>query len=99
MIPTKAEAPATSPSSTPQGEQAAKKAHKSVVIGMVVYSRRELEDLADRGEKLDLTVIGGLSFADDITAELIEQTIARIKLYGVINAQPAARAALQTKQV
>jgi DNA-binding transcriptional ArsR family regulator len=72
---------------------------KALVAGAITYSRRELEDLASRGERLDLIVIGRLSFADDISADLIERTIARINLYGVISASAATQAVLKAKEV
>lgn len=79
--------------------QASAKTRKVIVAGVVTYSRRELEDCADRGERLDLTVIGMLSFANDVTANLVERVVERVKVYGAITASEAARAALKTKEV
>jgi DNA-binding transcriptional ArsR family regulator len=83
----------------PAAERGEMRTRKAIVAGAVTYSRRELEDLASRGERLDLIVIGRLSFADDVSAELVEQTIARINLYGVIHASAAAQAVLKSKEV
>ncbi len=74
------------------------KARKVVVAGAVSYSRRELQEMADRGERLDLTVIGYLSFANDVSADLARRVIQRLSYRGVLAAPDDVREALKEKE-
>jgi Arc/MetJ-type ribon-helix-helix transcriptional regulator len=58
----------------------------SFVMGFVNYSRKELEKIAGSGKKIDLKVIGRLSFSNDVTPELIERTISKINMAGILKA-------------
>jgi len=71
---------------------------KVVVAGAVSYSRRELQEIADRGERLDLTVIGYLAFANDVPAELARRVIQRLSYRGVLTAPDDVRTALKEKE-
>ena len=53
--------------------------------------------MADRGERLDLTVIGFLSFANDVTADLALRVIERLSYRGVLSAPDDVREALTEK--
>jgi DNA-binding transcriptional ArsR family regulator len=68
------------------------------VAGGVSYSRKDLEGVAARGERLDISVLGVCGFADDIPAELVERTIARFRCRGPLSASPAVRDVLKTKE-
>jgi hypothetical protein len=69
-----------------------------VVAGAVAYSKRELQKIAERGERLDLNVIGYLSFANDVPADLVRRVIHRLRYRGVITAPADVRAALREKE-
>ncbi|MFW9853803.1 MAG: hypothetical protein ACFFFG_01990 [Candidatus Thorarchaeota archaeon] len=58
----------------------------SFVIGFVNYSRADLEKVAGLGKKIDLKIIGRLSFSNDVTPELIERTISEIHMAGILKA-------------
>lgn len=70
-----------------------------VVIGALTYKRSELEQVIARGEQLDINVSGYCSFADDVTPDLIDRAIIRLRYRGVLSATPAAREALRHKEV
>lgn len=72
---------------------------KVVVAGALGISRRELEELAAKGQQYDLTVFGYLSFASDISADLARKTVARLSYRGVLAASDEVRAALRPKEV
>ncbi len=97
--------PAPSVSTWPKGsirtepdKAADGKARKVVVAGAVNYSRRELQEIADRGERIDLTVIGYLSFANDVPADLVRRVIERLSYRGVLTAPDDVREALREKE-
>ena len=68
------------------------------VAGGVSYSRKDLEGVAARGERLDISVLGVCGFADDIPAELVDRTVARFRCRGPVSASPAVREVLKTKE-
>ena len=69
----------------------------SYVIGVILYSRSDLERLKAKGEKLKIMIVGLLNLADDIPAELADEVIESIKVHGVFNASSAVKAALAKK--
>jgi DNA-binding transcriptional ArsR family regulator len=68
------------------------------VAGAVSYSRKDLERVATRGERLDISVVGVCGFADDIPAELVDRAVARFRCRGPVSASPAVREVLKTKE-
>jgi Ribbon-Helix-Helix transcriptional regulator family len=73
------------------------KRRRVIAAGAVGYSRDDLERLADAGESLDLNILGMLTFSANISPELVDQTIARVRHRGVLNASPAVKAVLKQK--
>ena len=69
----------------------------SLGIGAVGYSRKDLERMVARGERLDLNVIGACSFADDIPPELVESAVSRFRHRGLLHASDAVREVLKQK--
>lgn len=63
----------------------------ALAIGMVTYDAAMLREYQRRGLRLSLRVIGVLRFREDVTGELIEATIERVRLQGVIIGARAAR--------
>ena len=59
---------------------------KDYIIGLANYSAKELEKVARNGKKLEIKVIGRLSFSDDVTPELVERSIVKINIAGILKA-------------
>lgn len=68
------------------------------VVGMVVYTRSELEEVVAAGEQLDINVTGYLSFSDNVSPDLVNRAVARLHYRGVINAKADVREALRSKE-
>ncbi len=63
-------------------------------IGVMAFSRAELEKKQAKGKKLEIKVIGLLHLADDITPELAREMITSIHVRGIFQASPPVKAAL-----
>src|SRR5213595_3629832 len=69
-------------------------ARKTLVLGMLHYTRRDLETARAAGERLQINVLGLASIAEDVSPELALATIDSIEVLGAFRASPAVRAAL-----
>ena len=69
-------------------------ARKSLVLGMHHYSRADLEAARDKGERLQIQVLGMASIASDVPAELAVETIESILVLGALHASTAVKTAL-----
>ena len=67
---------------------------KSLDLGLRVFTRRDLEQARSAGERLDISVLGLATIADDVSAELALATIASVTVLGALHASPAVRQAL-----
>jgi len=74
------------------------KIHRVWAAGAVSYARKDLEGVAARGERLDISVLGACLFASDIPAELVDRTVTRFRCRGALTASPAVREVLKTKE-
>ena len=74
-------------------------ARKTLELGLRHYSRADLEAVRDRGEKLQIQVLGLATIAADVTPELVEKTIDSITVLGVLQASPEIKAVLLNKMV
>jgi DNA-binding transcriptional ArsR family regulator len=74
------------------------KTNRVWVAGAVSYSRNDLEGVALRGERLDISVLGACGFASDIPAELVDRVVTRFRCRGPLSASPEVRAVLKTKE-
>src|SRR3954453_19984140 len=70
-------------------------ARKTLDLGLLTYSRQELEAVRDARQTLDIKVLGLASIAADVTPELARATIASITVLGALHASPEVRAALK----
>ncbi|MFW9996780.1 MAG: CopG family transcriptional regulator [Candidatus Odinarchaeota archaeon] len=59
---------------------------KAFAIGLFHYGAKELERIVAKGKRLEIKVLGGLVFADDVTPELASQAIDKISLAGILRA-------------
>ena len=67
---------------------------KTMAVGVVSYGRKSLEARQAAGEKVSAWVVGSLTIADDVSAELALDTIESIKVYGVLKASDKVKNAL-----
>ena len=82
-----------------QLERHRKTAEKSVVrkqldLGISHFSREQLEAARDRGEALDIRVLGLATIAADVSPELARAAISSLTVLGALHASPAVKAAL-----
>ena len=69
-------------------------ARKGLELGLLQYTRKDLEAARAAGEKLHIRVLGLASIAADVTPELAGSTIASITVLGTLHTSPAVKAAL-----
>lgn len=69
-------------------------ARRTLSLGTLHYSRRDLEAIRDAGETVNMRVLGLASIADDVSPELAAATIASVEVLGAFRASPAVKAAL-----
>jgi Arc/MetJ-type ribon-helix-helix transcriptional regulator len=69
-------------------------ARKTLVLGMQQYTRYDLEAVRTTGEKLQISVLGLVSIAEDVSPELALATIDSIEVLGALRASAAVKAAL-----
>lgn len=71
---------------------------KDLIIGLAHYSAKELEAIVAKGKKLELKVLGSLKFSEDVTPTLIERSIDKISLTGILNAPVKVKTILDKKR-
>ena len=69
-------------------------ARKTLVLGMQHYTRYDLEAVRAAGEKLQISVLGLVNIAEDVSPELALATIDSIEVLGALRASAAVKAAL-----
>lgn len=69
-------------------------ARKAPDLGLRHYDRAELEAARDRGQSLHINVLGLVTIAPDVPAELARAVIASVTVLGALHASPPVRAAL-----
>ena len=63
-------------------------------VGIMVYTRTGLQKRLDKGEMLDILVVGMFAIAEDVTPELALSTINSIKVLGIFEASKEVKEAL-----
>ena len=63
-------------------------------LGLRHYTRESLEAVKQVGERLSIKVLGLVSIADDVPADLARDTIESITVLGAFHASKAVKAAL-----
>ncbi|UCG03205.1 MAG: hypothetical protein JSW11_04285 [Candidatus Heimdallarchaeota archaeon] len=71
---------------------------RDLVIGLANYSAKELETITAKGKKLEIKVLGGLKFSEDVTPALVDQSIAKINLAGILKAPEKVKTVLNEKR-
>lgn len=69
-------------------------ARKAIDLGLRHYSRDELEKVRAAHQTLDLNVLGLVTIAADVPAELARATIASVSVLGALHASAEVKAAL-----
>jgi Arc/MetJ-type ribon-helix-helix transcriptional regulator len=67
---------------------------KSMVIGTLSFSRKDLEDKKKKNEKINVKVIGLFILTDDVTPQLALDTIQSVTIRGVFKAPDNVKEAL-----
>ncbi len=67
---------------------------KSFVMGVIVLTRKDLEQVKAAGEKRTYAVIGLLHISPDVPPELAEQVIEKVRVRGVFRASDEVKAVL-----
>jgi Arc/MetJ-type ribon-helix-helix transcriptional regulator len=70
---------------------------KSMVIGTLGFSRKDLEQKRENNEMVNVKVIGLFILADDITPELARETIQSVTVRGVFKAPDDVKEALEDR--
>jgi Arc/MetJ-type ribon-helix-helix transcriptional regulator len=70
---------------------------REFVVGYVSHDKRSLELARSKGERLDVRVIGVFQLNSDVTAELADAVLERIRVLGSFRASPAVEARLGNK--
>ena len=69
-------------------------ARRTLVLGLQLFSRADLERARAAGRMLDIQVVGLARIADDVTPQLARATIQSVVVLGAFHASPAVRKAL-----
>ena len=69
-------------------------ARKTLDLGLRHYSRDELEAVRAAHQTLHLNVLGLVSIAADVPAELVRATISSVSVLGALHASPEVKAVL-----
>ena len=67
---------------------------KTLELGLHTYSRADLEAIRASRETLQLNVLGLVTIAADVPAELARATISSVSVLGALHASPEVKAAL-----
>ena len=70
---------------------------RSLVLGIHYYSRKDLEAARDRGEQLQIQVLGLATIADDVSPALALKTIESIVVLGALHASAGVKRALAAR--
>jgi len=70
---------------------------RALTLGSRHLSRRDLEQLRDAGQKVDVRVLGLVTIANDVSPDLALATITSVEVLGAFRAPRAVKAALATR--
>ena len=69
-------------------------ARNSLVVGVFLFNRRLLERIRDKGERVRITAVGLVRFANDVTPELANEAVESLSVHGMFQAPDAVKAVL-----
>lgn len=64
---------------------------KNRILGVMQFNQKELEQILESGERLDLKVVGMLMFADDVSPEIVHKVVESVEVHGVTRASQAVK--------
>jgi hypothetical protein len=67
---------------------------RMIVVGTLNLRRDDLLHVRERGNRINLWVLGYLRFASDVTPALVQETIGSVTAIGKLSASPEVAAAL-----
>jgi Arc/MetJ-type ribon-helix-helix transcriptional regulator len=70
---------------------------KTLALGLMDFSRADLEAVKKSGKRLRIQVVGLARIAEDVTASLALATIESVSVLGAFHASAAVRAALKDR--
>jgi DNA-binding transcriptional ArsR family regulator len=88
----------TANSTAQEPDPGARKPHRTWVAGALSWDAADLEAALERGQTLDITVLGVCSFGNDVSADLADRAISHFKLHGKLLASPEVREVLKSKE-
>ena len=74
-------------------------ARKTLTLGTLTLTRRDLEELRRAGRSVEVRVLGLATIAADVTPDLALDTISAVEVLGAFRASPAVKAALAPRTV
>ena len=74
-------------------------ARRTLTLGSSYYTRRDLEEIRDTGQMIQIRVLGLASIAADVSPQLALATIASVEVLGAFRAPSAVRSALAGRTV
>jgi Arc/MetJ-type ribon-helix-helix transcriptional regulator len=72
-------------------------ARRTLVVGLLHYSRADLEHAVAAGERLQVQVVGLARIADDVSPDLARAAIESVTVLGAFQASPGVRKALSDR--
>jgi Arc/MetJ-type ribon-helix-helix transcriptional regulator len=74
-------------------------ARKTLTLGTLTLTRRDLEELRRAGRTVEVRVLGLATIAPDVSPDLALDTISAVEVLGAFRASPAVKAALAPRTV
>jgi DNA-binding transcriptional ArsR family regulator len=72
---------------------------RTLAAGALLLTRADFEQAVARGETMDINLVGFVSIADDVPADLVDRALTSFRHKGVLRASPEVRAVLERKEV
>ena len=72
-------------------------ARRALTLGTRHLTRRELEEIRDAGQTVEIRVLGLATIANDVSPELALETISSVRVLGAFRAPSAVKAALASR--
>ena len=69
----------------------------SSVVGVLIFSRTDFEKLRLKNEKLNISIVGLLTFQSDISPELAAEVVESIRVRGIFIAPDVVKAAVENR--
>lgn len=75
-------------------EVAASVTRRSTSLGVIYFSRKDLEKARAAGQMIEIRAVGMAVIANDVSPELAKATIASVEVFGTLKASDAVKRAL-----